>query len=302
MFTTSCGSLAVNCVKSPVRPGRLVAAADQLLRRRLQVLDRPAALVEQLVGEAAELAQAVDRRRQKRMTIAPVIWLNAPNSSPTTALAECASPGRSLKSFSCAKRMPWFGAVPVKPKPPAREQLLRLRHLHHDLLGLLHDAHRVVERRALRRLDEHDDVALILVGHEAGRHARVDPVGRAEQRDEHERDQRAHANQAAQHRHHQRRAAVDDAVHAAEEDALRLLAFASSSAGERRRQRQRVEGGDRHRHGDRQRELLIQAAGRAREERHRHEHRDQHQRRRDDRARHLAHRGRRRLRAPAGDS
>ncbi len=53
------------------------------------------------------------------ITIAPVIWLNAPNSWPVSAFAECASPGRSLKSFSCSNRIPWFGADPAKLKPPA---------------------------------------------------------------------------------------------------------------------------------------------------------------------------------------
>ena len=66
MSTTSCGSFAVNCVNSAGQPRRLVALRDQLLRRRLEVLDRAAALVEQLVGEAAELAEALDRRRQER--------------------------------------------------------------------------------------------------------------------------------------------------------------------------------------------------------------------------------------------
>ena len=53
------------------------------------------------------------------MTIAPVIWLNAPNNWPTIAFAECASPRRSEKSFSWANRMPWLGADPAKLKPPA---------------------------------------------------------------------------------------------------------------------------------------------------------------------------------------
>ena len=46
--------------------GRLVALRDDLLRRRFEVLDRPAALIEQLVGEAAEHAEPLDRRRQER--------------------------------------------------------------------------------------------------------------------------------------------------------------------------------------------------------------------------------------------
>ena len=45
---------------------RLVPLADQLLRRGREVFDRAAALIEQLVREPAELAEAVDRRRQKR--------------------------------------------------------------------------------------------------------------------------------------------------------------------------------------------------------------------------------------------
>ena len=56
----------MNCVNSAGQPRRLVALRDQLLRRRLEILDRPAALIEQLVGEAAELAEPLNRRRQER--------------------------------------------------------------------------------------------------------------------------------------------------------------------------------------------------------------------------------------------
>ena len=49
------------------QPGRLIAPAPiSCCAAALEVLDRAAALVEQLVGEAAELAEAVDRRRQER--------------------------------------------------------------------------------------------------------------------------------------------------------------------------------------------------------------------------------------------
>src|SRR5262249_44932579 len=44
---------------------RRIARGDELIGRTLQVFDRPAALIEELVGEAAELTQTVDRRRQK---------------------------------------------------------------------------------------------------------------------------------------------------------------------------------------------------------------------------------------------
>jgi hypothetical protein len=48
------------------QPGRLIALRDDLLRRRFEVFNRPAALVEQLVGEAAEQREPLDRRRQER--------------------------------------------------------------------------------------------------------------------------------------------------------------------------------------------------------------------------------------------
>ena len=45
---------------------RLIRLRGQLLRRGAEVLDRSAGLIEELVGDAAEEAQPVDRRRQER--------------------------------------------------------------------------------------------------------------------------------------------------------------------------------------------------------------------------------------------
>src|SRR5207248_863409 len=51
--------------EEPGQSRRLVALRDQLLRGGLEILNLAAALIEQLVAEAAELPEALDRRRQK---------------------------------------------------------------------------------------------------------------------------------------------------------------------------------------------------------------------------------------------
>ena len=162
------------------------------------------------------------------MTIAPVIWLNAPNSWPTTRLR------RVLVALPLVEvlQLREHDALVRRRAREAEAADARTSCLISGIFAsicstCLHDAHRVVERRALRRLDEDEDVALIFVGHEAGRHARVDPVGRRRAaRRTRASTTRADADQAAQHRRPSRRAAVDDAVDDAEEDALRLLDLA----------------------------------------------------------------------------
>ena len=56
----------MNVEKSAAELRRLVAGARQLLRHRRELLDVAAALVEHLELEAAERAEALDRRRQER--------------------------------------------------------------------------------------------------------------------------------------------------------------------------------------------------------------------------------------------
>ena len=80
-----------------------------------------------------------------------------------------------------------------------------------------------------------------------------------------------------------------------------LAAFAAmivgleQQRGECGRQRERQDQRDDRRRRDRHRELLIERARQAGEEQRRHEHRTQHQHDRDQRRRHLVHRGLRRL-------
>ena len=116
----------MNCVKTPASPGVWFACADEAARGRGQVLDRAAGLVQQLVLEPAEIAEAVTDGGRNGMTIAPVISLNMPNSCPTTAFAEFCSPGRSAKSLSMQNRMPWFGARAGEAEAADAEDVLDL--------------------------------------------------------------------------------------------------------------------------------------------------------------------------------
>ena len=118
MSTTSCGSFAVNCVKSPVRPGVWLPCADQLLRRRLEVLDRAAALVEQLVGEAAELTEPLNRRRQERNDDRAGDLAERAEQLTDERLRRVLLARPLLEVLQLPKRMPWFGAEPAKLKPP----------------------------------------------------------------------------------------------------------------------------------------------------------------------------------------
>src|SRR4051812_40618479 len=82
-----------------------------------------------------------------------------------------------------------------------REGVLDLWGFLENLLDLLGDLHRVRERRALRRLENDEDVALILVRDEAGRHPLVGPVGQHEHSYEHERHNRAKPDEHSERRH-----------------------------------------------------------------------------------------------------
>ncbi len=198
-------------------PRRLVRLTDQLIGGRFEILDRPAALIEQFVGEAAERAETVDRRRQNRKD------LRAGNLAET---AEQLSDDR-LRRF--ARALPFLEILQRQEadalvrrrageaEAARGEHPVRLGNRLHDVLDLMNDAHRVVERGPLRRLDDDEHVALIRVGHESGRHDAEHLIGRGKQSEKDERDDPPGANQDAQRTDHQARAALEQTVEAAEE-------------------------------------------------------------------------------------
>ena len=189
------------------------------------------------------------------------------------------------------KIRPLFGAAPAEAEPHHREGALDIGVGVEDLLGLLGDGVRVLERRTRRRLHDRDEVALVLVGDERGRHRPPQQEGPAEADGEHHQHRPAPAQRPADHPDVAVGAGVDALVHLGEEPAVLGVALAVEQ--QRRQRRGEGEGVEYREHdgeGDGQRELLVEPAGGAGEERHRHEHRHQHDADDDDRAQHLLHR------------
>ena len=162
----------------------------------------------------------------------------------------------------------------------------------------------VGQRRARRGLHDDDQVALVLLGNEAGGNVQVDPGGAAQPGEEDGQQQVAQPQRS-----------VDGACVGAGEPAdrgvgpvdeggegarnlgtaqeveligtVRLATQEQGSQGWRKRQR--IEGRNGDGEGDGQRKLAIENAGGAREEGNRHKNRNQNQRGGDDGAGHLAH-------------
>ena len=70
------------------------------------------------------------------MTIAPVIWLNAPNSWPTTAFAECSSPRPLVEVLQLREHDALVRRRAGEAEAADREHRLGLRHLEHHLLDV----------------------------------------------------------------------------------------------------------------------------------------------------------------------
>ncbi len=230
MSTTSCGSLAVNCVNSAVSPGVWLPCAISCCAAASRSSNRPAALIEQLVGEAAELAETLNRRRQERNHHRAGDLAERAEQLADQRLRRMRLAGPLVEVLQLLEQDALVRRRAGEAEAAGREHPVVLRQLRHDLLDLLHDVHRVVERRARRRLDQDHDVALILVGHEPRRHARVDPVGRARaaartpaRRSPAPAPARAASPTSADG------AAVDHAVDDAEERAFRLFALRSAA-------------------------------------------------------------------------
>ncbi len=171
--------------------------------------------------------------------------------------------------------------------------------LAHHLLGAL-------ERRARRQLDHGDQVALVLLGDEAGGRARELDARHCDQRDVDRQHHGQAAHQAARDVAVAERDPFEAAIEAREtgiEEARDASATASLVAvvrleqhrAQRRAQRQRDEAGDHRRGRDGHRELPEEQARDAAQEGRGHEHRAQRQRDRQQRAAHLVHGAVRRL-------
>ena len=187
------------------------------------------------------------------------------------------------------KISPLFGAAPLKLKPTTEKAARDVGVLEEDGLRLLGDVGRVPERRAGRGLDDADEVALVLVGHEGRGHRLEEPPGAEQAQGEETEHERPQDERALQGAHVAVRAAVDHAVHAREEPAVGVGLLGQQQRGEGGGEGHRVEDGEDHGEGDGQRELLVEPAGGAREEGDGHEHRHQHEPDDHHRAEHLAH-------------
>ncbi len=156
------------------------------------------------------------------------------------------------------------------------------------------DAVLVVGRGARRRLQDDDEIALVLVGDERSRRSEVHEARHGER-------EREHAQHGTPKAQQGRKKSVIRApqpryrpVDQAEDRRGRRVIVAQEQRRERRRKRQRRKERDRDRAGNRHRELLVEQPGRAGEECDGDEHREQDQRGCDHGARDLAHRALRR--------
>ena len=152
----------------------------------------------------------------------------SPNSGPrsrgSTACSRCSSLCRSSNGFSELKIMPWFGALPAKLKPTIENTDAHFGRGHQHLLGFLGDVRRVLERRPGGRLDDRDEPALILLGHERPGHPLIRQPREPERDDEERHDDPPHAHQPRQHaRHSTSVPRADDRFDRAEERALAVL-------------------------------------------------------------------------------
>ena len=168
-----------------------------------------------------------------------------------------------------------------------------------DLLDLLDHRQRALLAGGVGHPNLRDDQALVLLGHEAGRHPRHAPI------DQHtrnpEREQRRNNNDRPHQEARQPRIPAGDVLEHPIKSPLVNVGFFSgrkftqNHPGQRGAQRQRAQCAEERAGGDRQRELPIQLPADPRQRRGRQEHRHQHQRNAHHRAEHLHHRLRCRL-------
>ena len=212
MVTANCGSFAVNWVNSPASPGVWLRLGNQLLGGAGKIGNRAAALVQQFIGEAAELAQALDRRRQDRQDHRAGDLAERPEQPALNRLRRVLLADPLVERLQAGEDHALVRRRTRESESADREHVLHFRRRLQGAVDLAQHAGRVFQRRGRRRLHDHDEVALVVFRDEAGRHQIEDPVGGAEQREEHDHDDKPDADQAAQHRHDQRRAAVDDPI------------------------------------------------------------------------------------------
>ena len=162
-----------------------------------------------------------------------------------------------------------------------------------DLVELVADGRRAVERGRQRELNVHVEVALVFVGDEATGQAALHEPGEHGDDDQQNHREGGLVDQVSAGAHVAVGGAAEPAVEAAEERAERPPHFRprpQQQRGERRAQRERVECRDQHRDRDRDRELLVHPTGDPGDERGRDEHGGEDERDRHDRAGHLLHR------------
>ena len=202
------------------------------------------------------------------------------------------------------KHQAGIGSASAEAEAHHRECANDIRVLTDDGRGAVGERAGVSQRRAGRRLDDDDEIALIFLGNEAGGYVQIHPhrSGKPgeEQHQQHVANAKGDVNRSRIGTAHPADGGVgamnergEGAGNGPDVQEVQLpwaLFFAAEEQRrQRRRQGERVEGGDRDGERDGQRKLPVEDAGGAREERYRNEHGDQHQRGGDDSAGDLAH-------------
>src|SRR5260221_3250119 len=253
--------------KAPGEPGRTIGGGDDLLSRRLESWETMASLVLNHHLEAAGAADATHRwwRDYDDESVLDDGETLAQRGEYALGAQALARPLR--KRCHGDEDRAGIGGIGEGRAIEAGE-----RHDMRDAFGLPDELcgapdERVSprERRAGRELEEGDEIALILLGDEAGRGAAELPAGQCDEAGVDDQHQHGDANEPHRQRGVAGRQPLETAIEAAEEGARRadqqraacrlFLVRLEEKRAERRAQRQRDEAGDDRRRCDRCREL-----------------------------------------------
>ena len=151
--------------------------------------------------------------------------------------ASCAGSLRSDQSLSVTNEIPEFvfWALAQDIEAGERDDVCHRRVLHHAFRHLLGDGLRPLERGGGGQADRQEDVALILVRHQAARHAVEEVPGRSQ----HRRHQRERDHRALQEEAYDRGVTPGQPVEAAVEQAERQPGLAMRRLEHDRAQRRR---------------------------------------------------------------
>ena len=152
-------------------PRRLPAGADDLLRLLVERLVAQARAILDLQLEAADRAQALNRRRREDRDVRvldrrELLIQRRPRSRSAERVF---SKFGSSKSRSATNAMPTFGALtkPLTERPGERDRVRDAGLGQHDVRHAADDLLGPIERRGFGQLRERDEVLLVLLRDEA---------------------------------------------------------------------------------------------------------------------------------------